>query len=76
MNSEGSMDADYDDLATAVFNEIYGDPSIEPVRSLEEIEAEGIPELVQEWETIRQALIRMPDLVLSRLCRMRRAAVA
>ncbi len=68
------MSAAYDRLATAIFNEIYGDPSIEPARSLRDIEAEGIPELVQEWETIRATLAKMPDTVLTALLRLRARA--
>lgn len=66
---------DYSDLgamATATFNAIYaGDPDIVPVECLADIEREGLPELVQQWETIRLALERMPDEVLSALVQLR-----
>lgn len=65
---------DYTDtaaMATAVYNAIYADPAIEPAACLADIEREGLPELVQQWETIRLALERMPDEVLTALVRLR-----
>ena len=57
---------DYIDLgamATAVFKRDR--PSIRAAQCFADIEREGMPELVQQWEIIRLTLERMPDEVLT-----------